>query len=147
MKSTTIVVVDDDVDTAVLLGELLERRGYRASAVSSGNGCLDSLRAELVDVVILDIQMPEMSGIELCREIRARHPEVVAIMLTAVADLSCVDEAARAGAYDTILKPARIERLEIAIRSGLVDAARRREVLRRPLSLEAVVGPEPGDEP
>jgi FixJ family two-component response regulator len=74
---------------------------------------------------MIDIQMPGMSGIELCRELRARHPDVVAIVLTAVTDLSCADEASRAGACDTIRKPARIERLEDAIERALAGRRER----------------------
>jgi two-component system, OmpR family, response regulator RegX3 len=116
---TTIVVVDDDDDTSALLRELLERRGYRAVAVSSGHRCLELLHAEVADVAIVDLQMPGMSGLELCRELRAHHPDVVAIVLTARADLSCADDAARAGARDTLVKPARISRLERAIGRAL----------------------------
>jgi DNA-binding NtrC family response regulator len=128
--NTTIIVVDDDEDTAALLRELLERRGYRSVAAGSGDRCLEFLRADVADVAIIDVQMPGMSGIELCRVLAARHPDVVAIVLTAVVDLSCAVDAIRAGACDTIMKPARIERLEIAIERALAHAASRREVGR-----------------
>jgi DNA-binding NtrC family response regulator len=128
--TTTIVVVDDDADTAGLLRELLERRGYRAVAALSGDRCLEFLRADVAHVVIIDIQMPGMSGIELCRVLRARYPEVVAIVLTGRAELSCAIDAARAGACDTITKPARIAQLELAIGRGLAQAAGRRGATR-----------------
>jgi len=117
--STTIVVVDDDEDTASLLRELLERRGYRAVAVLSGDRCLEFLVADVADAAIIDLHMPGMSGIELCRELGVRHPDVAAIVLTGMADRSSSEDAIGAGARDAILKPARIERVEAAIERAI----------------------------
>lgn len=127
LPTTSVVVVDDDEDAAVLLRELLERRGYRAVALTSAGACLEYLRDDVVDVVITDIQMPDVSGIDLCRELGVRHPDLLAIVLTGVAKGEHLVGAWRAGAYDLITKPAKADVLELAIQRALAHRAVRRE--------------------
>jgi DNA-binding NtrC family response regulator len=127
LPTTNIVVVDDDEDSAVLLRELLERRGYRAVALTSADACLEYLRGGAADVVITDIQMPDVSGIDLCRELGVRHPDLLAIVLTGVANREHLVRARHAGAYDLITKPAKAEVLELAIQRALTHRAVRRE--------------------
>lgn len=124
---SNILIVDDDEDSAVLLRDLLERRGYQAIAVTSADACLEYLRGGTADVVITDIQMPGISGIDLCRELGARHPDLLAIVLTGVANREHLVGAWRAGAYDLITKPAKAEVLELAIQRALTHLAVRRE--------------------
>src|SRR5437899_815211 len=94
----TVLIVDDEEDTPALLCEVLKRGGYRAVAMASAVRCLDYLRTGVADVVITDVVMPGMSGIDLCHEISVRHPDTLAIMLTGAADLNHAVEAIRAGA-------------------------------------------------
>jgi two-component system response regulator HydG len=141
-----ILVVDDDEDTAALLREALDRRGYRAAAVSSGARCLEYLRGEIADVVVTDIQMAGMSGIDLCRELSIRHPDLRVIVLTAVVGIENAIQAIRAGAFDFIAKPVTVDLLEIAIQRALEHLAMRREVkrLRQPASpVAGIVGTSP----
>src|SRR5688500_10017871 len=77
-----ILIVDDEEDTAVLLTNVLRKRGFSADAVFSGAECLAYLRRDPVDVVISDIQMPGMSGIELCEQLYRRYPDIAPIVLT-----------------------------------------------------------------
>ena len=117
--SAVVVLVDDDDDTRGLLQELLERRGYRTVALSSGFECLDYLRDEAADLVITGLMMPGLSGIELCRELRARYPDVRAIVLTGLADRERSVAAIRAGASDVITKPIKTELLDQTIKRVL----------------------------
>src|SRR4051812_1334501 len=78
----TILIVDDDEDTAALLRDLLRKRGFDATAVSSGQQCLEHLRDHPTDVVITDVQMPGMSGTDLCVMLRERHPDLLPIIVT-----------------------------------------------------------------
>lgn len=129
-RNTTILVVDDEEDTTTLLCELLQRRGHRAVGMSSASRCLEYLRSGIADVVVTDIQMPGMTGIELCRELHLRHPDLLSIVVTGVADLQHADAALRAGAYDFITKPVKWDLLEIAINRALDHLAVRRAVHR-----------------
>src|ERR1044071_8308426 len=143
---STILVVDDDEDTAALLREALDRRGYHAVARLSGPQCLEYLRSNIADVVVTDIQMPGMSGIDLCRELSVRHPDLLVIMLTAVAGLDHAISSIRVGAYDFITKPVRIDLLEIAIKRALDHLAMRREAkrLRAPdITVRGILGTSP----
>jgi DNA-binding NtrC family response regulator len=128
LRDSTIVIVDDDEDSADLLCELLQQRGYRAIAFASARPCLEYLRGRNVDVVVTDVQMPGMTGIELCSELHVQHPDLLTIVLTGIADLG---PAIRAGAYDVIRKPVKLALLEIAIKRALEHLALRR-VLGRP---------------
>jgi DNA-binding NtrC family response regulator len=127
---STVLVVDDEEDTASLLSELLQKRGYRSQAFTSGSECLEYLRNEVADVVITDVQMPGMTGIELCRELRLRHPELLSIVLTGIVDIKRALAAVRAGAHELIVKPVRLEMLELAITRALEDRERRRRDAR-----------------
>jgi len=125
----------------------LQRRGYRAEAFCSGGRCLEYLRSGVADLVITDIQMPGMTGIELCRELHVRRPDLLAIVLTGLAFLQHAIDAIRAGAYDFITKPVTPELLEIAIERALEHLAVRREVNRLRLdpavAIDGIVGTSP----
>src|SRR5262245_58983324 len=126
-SDSTILIVDDEEDTSALPREVLNRRGYRAVAVSSGKQCLEYLRRGVADGVITDIQMPGMSGIELCGELSARRPDLLVIVLTGAVGLENAIASIRAGAYDFITKPIKTDLLEIAIKRAFEHLALRRE--------------------
>src|SRR5262245_12889428 len=115
MSHPTIVVVDDDEDMAALIRNALDSRGYRAVALSSATQCLEYLRSEVADLVVSDIRMPGMSGLDLCRELTARHPDLLVILTSGVLAVDNVVGAIRAGGYDFIAKPITADRLQIAI--------------------------------
>src|SRR5678816_34352 len=131
----TILIVDDEKDTAALLCDLLRKRGLDVAAVSSGQQCLEQLRGHPADVVMTDVHMPGMSGIELCARLRERHPDLLPIIVTGQHDLETAIAAIRAGAFDFIVKPLKIEAVELAVSRTLEHLALKREVKR----LRAVV--------
>ena len=93
-----ILVVDDEEDTALLLRDILRSRGYHVEALLSGAACLEHMRRTPADVVISDIQMPGMSGIELCEQLYERYPDCAPIVLTGYGRLESAIAAMRAGA-------------------------------------------------
>ncbi len=125
-----ILIVDDEEDTAVLLTNVLRKRGFAADAVFSGAECLAYLRRDPVDVVISDIQMPGMSGIELCEQLYRRYPDIAPIVLTGYGRLDTAIAAMRAGAWDFLTKPATGDVLEVTIDRALEHFALQREVKR-----------------
>src|SRR5437763_1519230 len=118
-----ILVVDDEEDTALLLRDILRSRGFHVEAVLSAAACLEHMRRSPADVVISDIQMPGMSGIELCEQLYERYPDCAPIVLTGYGRLDTAIAALRAGAWDFLTKPAKGEVLELAIERALEEFA------------------------
>jgi two-component system response regulator HydG len=129
-KQGKILVVDDDNDTADLLRDALAKRGWDVEAARSGMEALAMFARQPADVVVTDVQMPGMSGIELCQEIRATQMETLPIVITGVGNLDMAIAAMRAGAFDFIQKPVKIDVLAIAIARALEHLALRRELKR-----------------
>ncbi len=126
----TILIVDDEDDTAVLLRDSLRKRGFEVDSVNSAQQALDHLRTTPVDVVVTDVQMAGQSGIELCEELRQRYPDLLPIVLTGQGGLETAIAAIRAGAYDFITKPVKVDALAIAVGRALEHLTLRREVKR-----------------
>jgi DNA-binding NtrC family response regulator len=126
----SILIVDDDDDTSALLQVALRKRGFDVQTSNCGDAALGVLRSWPADVVVTDVQMPGLSGIELCRALRERHPNLLTLVLTGVGDLNTAVEAIRAGAFDFIVKPVKIEALGIAVARALEHLSLKREVMR-----------------
>ncbi len=125
-----VLIVDDEEDTATLLREALRRRGFSVDAVFSGAECLAYMRRDPVDVVISDVQMPGMSGIELCDQLYRRYPDCAPIVLTGYGQLDTAVAALRVGAWDFLTKPVKTDVLEVAIDRALEHFSLQREVKR-----------------
>jgi two-component system response regulator HydG len=132
----TILIVDDDDDTAILLRDSLRKRGFAVDAVNSAQQCLEHLRTDPADVVVTDVQMSGMSGIELCQELRQRYPDLLPLVLTGQGGLDTAIAAIRAGAYDFITKPVKVDALAIAVSRALEHLGLKREVKRLRLYAE-----------
>jgi DNA-binding NtrC family response regulator len=145
----TILIVDDDEDAAALLRDLLRRCGLDVTAVSSGRQCLEQLRSHPADVVVTDVQMPGMSGTELCVTLRERHPDLLPIIVTGQGDLETAIAAIRAGAFDFLTKPLEIRAVEIAVSRAIEHLALKREVRRlraevhRDETIDGIAGDSP----
>jgi two-component system response regulator HydG len=110
-----VLIVDDDESMGELLGAELAARGYEPSLESDPAFVLDSLRSRAVDVVITDLRMRGMSGIELCERIVAARPELPVVLLTAHGTLETAVAALRVRAFDFLTKPPDIEALVAAV--------------------------------
>jgi len=145
----TILIVDDDDDTAVLLRDSLRKRGFDVDAVNSGQQALERLRTDPADVVVTDVQMAGMNGIELCGELRSRHPDLLPIVLTGQGGLETAIGAIRAGAYDFITKPVKVDALAIAVGRALEHLSLKREVKRlrsavdKEIPIDGIAGSSP----
>jgi DNA-binding NtrC family response regulator len=100
-----VLIVDDEPRMASSLRTALERSGYDCECAGSGAEALRALEARPADVVVSDRRMPGMDGLELLREVRARHGDLPFVMMTAYADVPSAVEAMRAGAFDYVAKP------------------------------------------
>jgi two-component system, NtrC family, response regulator HydG len=105
MQTPHILVVDDETGIRESLTLIFEREGHRVSSTDSGEQALELLRKDKVDIVLADIMMPKMSGIELLRAVKALSPAVEVVMMTAFGTVENAVECMREGAYDFITKP------------------------------------------
>lgn len=142
-RKIRVLVVDDDNLLRKLVTDQLARSGFDASSATGGQEALDSLREADCDVVLLDIQMPGLSGLDALRAIRKMEDAPEVVMLTADTSLATGIEAMRLGAYDYLTKPARLDEMEAVIRK----AHEKRRLVRQNAGLRAVVRePAFGDE-
>ena len=109
-----VLIVDDDESMCDLLGAELESRGFAPSSVSEPERALESLGSRAVDVVVTDLQMRGMNGLELCERIVTAHPELPVVLLTAHGTLESAVAALRLRAYDFLCKQPDIDALVAA---------------------------------
>ncbi len=107
-----ILVVDDEVELCALLNEFLTEKGYRVRTATSGKEALVKVRQETPDAVLLDVRMPDMSGLEVLRAIRAMGTAVFVVMVTALEDETTRQEARQLGADGYVTKPFHLGDLE-----------------------------------
>lgn len=106
-----IMIVDDEADFAEMLSLRLGEIGETVISANSGRECLEKLEQANIDVIILDIKMPGMDGIETLKEIKSRHPIVEVIMLTGHGTIETAVRGMKLGAYDFLIKPADFDEL------------------------------------
>ena len=111
MISSFVLLVDDEVPFVETMTKRLSRRQLMVLPAYSGREALEKLKKNAVDVVILDVKMPGMDGIETLREIKKAHPLVEVIMLTGHATVETAVEGMRLGAFDYLMKPCEIDEL------------------------------------
>ena len=112
---STVLLVDDDANERFLLGRQLRKRGFIVDTVDSADACLARLIDEPAAIVVTDIEMPGMSGIELCRVLRGRYPSVKAIVVSGQTMPSVIAAALKLGACAFFSKPVNEDALETAI--------------------------------
>ena len=110
-----ILVVDDEPLVRSSLSELLTLLGYTVSTAGNGKEALELLRDYTADIIITDIKMPEMDGIQLLNQVKKRHPEVPVILITGYGSIDSAVEAIKQGAYDYITKPIVDSEIKIVI--------------------------------
>jgi len=115
----TVLVVDDEKNYLVVLSELLGEEGYEVLCASSAPEALSFLEESDVDLVITDMKMPKMSGIQLLQEVKRRDPGLPVIMMTAYGTVENAVQAMKKGALDYITKPFQNEELKLTIRKAI----------------------------
>lgn len=140
MTRKRILVVDDDESLRWVTQAQLQQSGYEVSAAADGNGALEIMRQAAPDLVITDLKMPGMSGLELLRKIRTDFPEIIVIMVTAFGTVENAVEAMKAGAYDYITKPVNMDELRLIVNRGLEHLGLQKEVRLLRSSLDQKYG-------
>src|SRR3989338_10118289 len=127
MSKERILIVDDEESIREFLEIMLRREKYEVATASNAKKALKTLEKENFDMVITDIQMPEMNGIELLGKIKDTDSDTVVIMVTAYGSTESAVEAMKLGAYDYITKPFKIDELKIIIKNALDNRTLKRE--------------------
>jgi DNA-binding response OmpR family regulator len=139
MKDSTtppvILVVDDDSASGDIVSRLLGREGYQTRVAGSGVECLRILRTEHVDLVLLDVMMPGMDGLQVCAALHAEHSRIPIILLTAKDDTTTRAEGMHLGVTEFLTKPINRADLLARVRAQLhvIDLARQLETVERNL--------------
>lgn len=122
-----ILVVDDELSMREFLAILLEREGYDVSVAGSAEEALRMMESALFDLVLSDVNMPGLSGIELLGRIKEKSPETAVLMLTAFSAAEQAVEAMKLGAYDYICKPFKNEEIKQLVKNALEKQGLKRE--------------------
>jgi len=143
----SILIVDDNKDLQFLLSNFLLKKGYRITAVGNGNTALAEIRKSIPDLVLLDMKLPQMNGIEILQKIKEIDSNILIIMMTAYANIKDSIRAMKLGAYDYITKPFDYDDLMLTIQKALNTQHLNKEVqsLRRRLHEDTGIDKEMGE--
>src|SRR2546425_312159 len=119
MPGVTLLVADDDPVARDLLVEVLTREGYRVQAASGGEDCVRIAQAEPCDIALVDLRMPGVDGLTALKRLVTLQPAPTVVILTAFATMETAIDAIRAGAYDYLSKPFRIDEIKMTVRRAL----------------------------
>ncbi len=126
----SILIVDDDEVMQETLSDVLTKRGYEIFSVGSGNGALSMIQKNVIDLILLDMKLPDIDGLEVLRKIKEFDTEILVIMMTAYSDVQTAVSSMKSGAYDYINKPFELEELKLLIEKGLETKSLINEVRR-----------------
>jgi DNA-binding NtrC family response regulator len=150
MAKEKILIVDDEPLIRWALTEALRSWSYASAEASTGAAALAMFETEQPSAVLLDVNLPDGSGLDVLREIKRRQPDAVVIMITGNVQVADTIAALRGGAYDFIGKPINLEELQVTIRNGIEAQSLRKEVRSirreraRQFSFDQIVGDSPG---
>ena len=143
-KNLKVLVVDDDADVQDLLNTYLSAQGMEIATADNGVDALKKLKEKDFSIIISDIMMPEMGGIELLKRTTKEYPETATLMLTSMDETQIATQAMQVGAYDYILKPVDFVQLNLCIQNALAKQRLIRENRAYKQQLEKMVR-EQGD--
>ncbi len=146
MKQAKILVVDDEHLIRWSLEQSLTKQGYEVLTAGSAEDALQYMKDETPDLMLVDIQLPGINGLELLERVKEMDEEVVVLMISAMTELTTAIEAMKKGAFDYVKKPFNLDELSINIRKALETRALKREVAQlrvsqgRPVGVEGLIG-------
>lgn len=123
-----VLIVDDDQSMCKMIEAFLRMRGFESSWHTSAEAAFSALQTEEFDVVVTDLNMPGMSGVDLCERVVANRPDVPVVVITAFGSLETAVAALRAGAYDFVTKPIEMDMLAFATKRAAKHHSLQQEV-------------------
>ena len=144
-----ILIIDDDPQMVAVISEICKERGHQTVAFNSGQKAIEALSAQAPQLVITDLKMDKVGGLDILRECRDSLPQTPVILITAYKTVETALEAMKLGAYDYITKPFKVDELLLTIQRALENFEDKREirnlrkVVKRTSSFESIVGMSP----
>jgi two-component system, NtrC family, response regulator PilR len=114
-----ILVVDDEQSLRDVLSIMLKRAGYAVTSAMDGEEVIELLNKEIFDLVITDLRMPKLDGMEVLKAVKSASPDTVVLIITAFATADSAVEAMKQGAYDYLTKPFQVDEVQLIIRNAL----------------------------
>ncbi len=145
----SILIVDDEQSMREFLSILLEKEGYAVRTASNAREALQLIGQQIFSVIISDIKMPGMDGLQLLEEVRKISPDTLVLMITAFGSTDTAIEAMKKGALDYVIKPFKVDKIKIIIRNALkkIELEQENALLRRELfardGLDRIIGKSP----
>jgi DNA-binding NtrC family response regulator len=146
MEKISVLIVDDDVEMLEMLSKVLTKKNYAVEAIPEPLKAIQRIEESTFDIIVTDIQMPRMSGLEILRKVRDTSPDSRVIMITAFGSVDSAVEAMKLGAYDYISKPFNIDELLIVLEKAANHKKLQREVellrgeVERKYSFSSILG-------
>ena len=131
MRALKVLFVDDEIDFLETLMKRMKKRGIEVAGVGNGEQALDYLNQKSVDVVVLDVRMPGIDGIQTLREIKRIDPLMEVIMLTGHSSIEVAIEGMELGAFDYLMKPADIDELFYKIQDAFKKRTIQQEKIKK----------------
>lgn len=119
MEEKKVLIVDDQNGIRILLMEVFSSEGYKTYQAANGKLALEIVRNESPDLVLLDMKIPGMDGLEILRHIKEVNPEIKVIMMTAYGELDMINQATELGALMHFTKPFDIDEIRLAVNKQL----------------------------
>ena len=148
-SNARVLIVDDEPSMRDMLRIVLRKDGYDVHVASNGREAVAALEHEVFDLLLTDIRLPDVDGVQVLREAKARNRDIVALMMTAYASTETAVEALRLGAADYFTKPFNMDELRLKVRQHLESRRLRVEniLLKRALATSHVFGDIVGRSP
>ena len=150
MKSHRILVVDDDADIRETMVTLLSMNDYTVTAVADGTSAMEKVSGEKFDIVLTDLMLPKMNGIDLIKNLKGIDPDLQCIVITGYATVSTAVDAMKAGAYDYLMKPFNVSEVLMLLKRVIqfqdlqVENTQLKKTLNHRYSFDNLIGSSEG---
>ncbi|MDQ7064871.1 MAG: sigma-54 dependent transcriptional regulator [candidate division KSB1 bacterium] len=130
MSKANLLIVEDNVDLCETLADVFRKVDYNVQTAFSARDAEKILRRDLIDLVLLDLKLPDASGLEVLTKIKEIDPDILVIMITAITNAQPAVEAMKMGAYDYLMKPFELDEVKLVVNKALETQTLKREVSR-----------------
>ena len=130
MVEANILIIEDNEDLGFSIAEVLRKKDYDVKTTLMGEEGLEIVKNQIVDLVLLDIRLPDRDGLEILKELKDWDPDILVVMMTAFAEVEPAIQAMKNGAFDYLVKPFDLDELRLVVEKALETQNLRREVLR-----------------